>query len=171
MTVELTMRVRPDAEGSAEWSEVSRIAVQLLDHLNSKDVQERIRQAKKPGKSSEGIQDAFLGYATSLGFASEAKGLFADASLALRPDHYKPLESSGILLEVARGRVTNNNLDLHHLCKVHLCPSADYLFLMVPGEVKNSATRNEYLSVKRRLNGFFEEGMTTNVRGLCLFGY
>lgn len=147
------------------------MADNLLAHLNTPQVQDRIKQANRPGKSGGEVQDTFIGYAAQQGFESQKKGLFGDAALALRPDYYRPLGSTGILLEVVRGKVTNNNLDLHHFWKCHLCPTASYLFLMVPGELVNSSARNEFMSVKRRLNGFFEEGLTTNVQGLCLFGY
>ena len=50
----------------------------------------------------------------------------------LRPDYYRPLETSGILLEVERGKTTTNNMDLLDFWKCHLCRHADYLFLMVP---------------------------------------
>ncbi len=58
--------------------------------------------------------------------------------------------------------------------KCHLCPQANYLFLLVPQALRQNETmspRNEFATVDRRLSQFFRPHNYTNVRALCLFGY
>ena len=42
----------------------------------------------------------------------EKKGLFKNYNSQLRPDYYKKLKKSGIILEVERGKTLKNNMDL-----------------------------------------------------------
>ena len=128
----------------------------------------------RPGKSSAEVQDTFLEFARDLGFESEKKGLFASDELALRPDYYLKLDTTGVILEVERGKTTINNMDLLDFWKCHLCPQAGYLFLLVPQALRQNETmnpRNEFATVNRRLSQFFKPHNYTNVRALCLFGY
>ena len=110
-----------------------------------------------------------------LGFVSESKGLFAPyETSALRPDYFRPLDDTGILLEVERGKTTINNMDLLDFWKCHLCEHANYLFLMVPTELRQNPSmppRREYVTVVKRLSSFFVPRNYTNVRGLFVFGY
>jgi hypothetical protein len=90
------------------------------------------------------------------------------------PDYYLPIGDTGILLEVERGKTTINNMDLLDFWKCHLCEHANYLFLMVPQELRQNATmspRREYAFVVKRLASFFVPGNYTNVHGLFVFGY
>ena len=115
------------------------------------------------------MQDAFVGHARALGFIRESKGLFASyETSALRPDYYRPLDDTGILLEVERGKTTINNMDLLDFWKCHLCEHANYLFLMVPLELRQNPSmppRREYATVVKRLSSFFVPRNYTNVRG------
>ena len=121
------------------------------------------------------MQNVFLDQARQLGFRDESKGLFVEyPSSALRPDYFMPLADTGIILEVERGKTTINNMDLLDFWKCHICAHADYLFLMVPTELRQNETmtaRKEFASVAKRLQTFFEPRNYTNVRGLSLFGY
>lgn len=114
-------------------------------------------------------------FAESVGFRNECEGLFENyPSSALRPDYYLPLTESGILLEVERGKTTINNMDILDFWKCHLCHKANYLFLMVPRELRQYETmspRREFNTVARRMASFFEPRNYTNVYGLWLFGY
>ncbi|MEZ5348122.1 MAG: hypothetical protein R2714_02825 [Microthrixaceae bacterium] len=104
----------------------------------------------------------------------ESKGLFKTYQSALRPDYYLPISDTGIILEVERGKTTINNMDLLDFWKCHICEHADYLFLMVPSELRQNQTmspRREYATVARRLESFFRPDNYTNVRGLVLIGY
>ncbi len=171
--VEMTAFVMPEHASSGSWMRAKAVGDGLLAALNSPPVLARIHAANQPGNSSEEIQRAFSAEAERLGFQSEKAGLFQGQSL--RPDYFLELGAGeGILLEVERGKTTINNMDLLDFWKCHLCPGANYLFLLVPRRLRQNAEmrpRNEYVTVGRRLGQFFEPGNGTNVRGLCLFGY
>ena len=160
---------------SPEYLQVRQIADSLLEQLNQPATLDLIAQANRPGLSSSLVQGTFLEAARNLGFIDESKGLFAayDNS-ALRPDYYLRLGSTGIILEVERGKTTINNMDLLDFWKCHLCEHANYLFLMVPRELRQNESmspRREYITVVKRLGSFFRPGNYTNVRGLFVFGY
>ena len=160
---------------SDEFQEVKSVRDSLVTFLNRPESLSAISVANTPGTSSAEIQATFLDHAGSLGFRSEAKGLFADyATSGLRPDYFKPLGDTGILIEVERGKTTINNMDFLDLWKCHVCPVADYLFLMVPQALVQNSTmrpRNEYATVVKRMGTFFIDGNYTNVRALTIFGY
>jgi hypothetical protein len=174
MSVEFKKYVQEPMLTHDEWLTVSGIADQLHEHLNRPGVLEAITSANQPRVSSADIQATFLDFAKGLGFESEKTGLFADLDLAVRPDYFMRVGQTGILLEVERGKTTINNMDFLDFWKCHLCPGANYLFLLVPKALRQNETmrpRNEFQTVDRRLAKFFVEGNYTNVRGLCLFGY
>jgi hypothetical protein len=160
---------------TTEYAAVREVADALEDTLRIAEVAAEILAANQPGQSSSAVQNVFLEPARDLGFRDESKGLFLGyPSSALRPDYFMPLHETGILLEVERGKTTINNMDLLDFWKCHICEHADYLFLMVPLELRQNDTispRREFASVQKRLSTFFEPGNYTNVRGLCLFGY
>ena len=98
--------VQDDAAAGAEWRDVVGLADELVVHLEE---------------------------ATRLGFRDESKGLFETyQSSALRPDYFRPIGSTGVILEVERGKTTINNMDLLDFWKCHICEHASYLFLMAP---------------------------------------
>ncbi len=174
MPVELTSFARHDYRETAEYTEVTRVASRLLDHLNSPEIQSLIAEANRPAASSRGIQQAFGPFAAELGFCDESKGLFTSYESAVRPDYYLPVGETGILLEVERGKTVRNNMDYLDFWKCHVCEKAHYLFLLVPKALQhNPAMRplNEYVTVCRRLKTFFMSRNYTNVRGLFIFGY
>lgn len=160
--------------GTAEHRRVMEVADRLLGHLRDELVAAAMLAANQPGRSSADIQNVFLEEARDLGFRDESKGLFREYASALRPDYFMPLGDTGIILEVERGKTTINNMDLLDFWKCHICATADYLFLLVPRELRQNDTmspRREFVTVSKRLATFFEPGNYTNVRGLCLFGY
>ena len=153
---------------------VQDISDRLLEHLNTEPALDLMRLANLPTRSSADVQAAFLPFALDLGFTSEAKGLFLEYDNKLRPDYYRPVGDSGILLEVERGKTTTNNMDLLDFWKCHLCRTAHYLFLMVPQALKHNdamTPKKEYNAVVKRLETFFVEGNHTNVREVHIFGY
>ena len=126
------------------------------------------------GASSATVQSILLPEAKRLGFQSEQKGLFAShASKGLRPDYFKVIGQSGILIEVERGKTLDNNMDLLDLWKCHLCPKADYLFLVVPKRrpTKKGASTVMFARVCGRLEAFFKVPNLVNVEAVFLFGY
>ena len=176
MRIELQKLVRHDWKEAPEYAAVDAIAEALHHELQGEAVLAQIQVANAPGNSSERVQQTFLAHAERLGFRSEAKGLFCDyPTSALRPDYFLPLPSgSGILLEVERGKTTINNMDLLDFWKCHLCQHANYLFLLVPQELRQNdrmSPRREFQTVSKRLASFFVPRNYTNVRGLFLFGY
>lgn len=174
MTVEFETYTQEKYAGSDEWAKVDALAMALRDYLDTAPVVLELAKANQPGTSSSEVQRVFEDFAEQLGFESEKRGLFANADLSLRPDYYRPVGNTGILLEVERGKTTINNMDLLDFWKCHLCPHASYLFLMVPKELRQNAKmspRREFATVRRRLSEFFQPANYTSVRGLCLYGY
>lgn len=167
--------VQAEVAASEEYWRVAHASDSLLAHLNLPVTQVLIERVNVPKASSRLVQDAFLPFATELGFRDEAKGLFADyPSSGLRPDYYMPVGDSGILLEVERGKTTINNMDLLDFWKCHICTSAHYLFLLVPQILIQSETgrvTRPYAAVAKRMASFFVPGNETNVRALHVFGY
>lgn len=160
--------------GTGEFRAVQDISDKLLEHLNTPSALELMLRANMPGISSAEVQATFLPFASELGFTSEAKGLFLEYENKLRPDYFRSVAGTGILLEVERGKTTTNNMDLLDFWKCHLCRHADYLFLMVPQALKHNSTmspKREYKSVVKRLDSFFKPGNATNVRAVHIFGY
>lgn len=167
--------VQTHVEGTSEYASVLAVANALYRHLEQPDVMSAIALANLPGRSSAEIQGVFLDHARELGFKDESKGLFAGyLTSALRPDYFLPIDDTGILIEVERGKTTINNMDLLDFWKCHICEHAHYLILLVPTELRQNETmtpRREFATVRNRLSSFFEEPNYTNVRGLFLFGY
>ena len=160
--------------GDEDTRSVNAISDQLLHHLNTSEALRLLEHANLPGVWSAAVQETFLPFALELGFTSEAQGLFAEYENRLRPDYFRAVGGSGILLEVERGKTTTNNMDLLDFWKCHLCRHADYLFLMVPQALMHNATmtpKREYNSVVRRLETFFMPDNATNVRAVHIFGY
>lgn len=173
--VELLEFQRDDKRADPNSKMAAATAKRLVAHLNESKILAQIRAADAPGNSSSGVQACFLAFAEDLGFRNEAKGLFSTyKNSGLRPDYFLPLNESGILLEVERGKTTINNMDLLDFWKCHLCREANYLFLMVPKSLRQNdkmSPRNEFAFVSKRLSAFFEPRNYTNVFGLWLFGY
>lgn len=157
-----------------EHKAVIAVADLLQDHLRDEVVVAEMLAVNQPGRSSAEVQNVFLEQARELGFRDESRGLFKEYTSALRPDYFMPLEGTGIILEVERGKTTINNMDLLDFWKCHICAHADYLFLLVPRELRQNVTmspRREFATVTKRLATFFNPENYTNVRGLCLYGY
>lgn len=175
MPVEMKKFARRDKKSTAAFKKADAIAENLFAFLNSKDVQKRILSANSPGSSSALIQACFIEHALDVGFKNEAKDLFSSYQTSgLRPDYYKPIGNTGILLEVERGKTTINNMDLLDFWKCHLCEHANFLFLLVPTELRQNprmSPRREFATVSKRMASFFEPRNYTNVHGLWLFGY
>lgn len=175
MPVSMTSYVQTHYSDGSEYAEVNTIAESLLEHLNSHDAQNLLALANLPGQSSAMVQATFAEFATELGFVDESRGLFEGYNnRAVRPDYYRRLGETGILMEVERGKTTINNMDFLDFWKCHLCEHANYLFLMVPQELRQNAImrpKREYNYVVSRMASFFIPRNYTNVRGLHIFGY
>ncbi|MGL5980331.1 MAG: hypothetical protein ACRCZY_05530 [Phocaeicola sp.] len=147
----------------------------LVNYMNSKDIQTEIKKKHKINAKSGDIQNIILNKTESLGFKSEKKGLFNNLDVKqLRPDYYLYLDNnSGIILEVERGKTIANNMDLLDIWKCHICENANILFLIVPNirQKSNGGEDKIFESVVRRLNAFFEKKNYINVDSVFLIAY
>jgi hypothetical protein len=158
----------------SEFQEAKSIALQLKNYLSSEVICDEIGQCHKLNATSQQIQAIINNEVVRLGFQSEKKGLFSNYSVAaLRPDFYRPVGDSGIILEVERGKTLTNNMDLLDLWKCHICAQADFLFLIVPIErpSENRRVIRAFDGVLRRLSTFFEPRNYVNVEAVFVFGY
>lgn len=154
---------------------VSAKADELRRHLEEPQIQQRIRERHVHNANSTGIQEVILEGLTRLGFQNEKTGLFSEYEVrALRPDYFCAVNNTtGILVEVERGKTLPNNMDILDLWKCHICPHANYLFLIVP-KVRHKRDGQEtpqFSKVLRRLAPFFEPANYVNVDAVFLFGY
>ena len=174
MPTELHLIARPDIESQPEYEEVEHLAQALLAHLNEPDVLTAVAAAHVVGAKSATIQAILLNKARELGFQDERKGLFAQyKSSGLRPDYYRKVGSTGILMEVERGKILANNMDLLDFWKCHVCQEARYLFLVLPQLRQTKAGKNEKVvsRIRNRLSTFFRSGNAVNVDAVFLFAY
>jgi hypothetical protein len=159
----------------AVFSDVERIGNELFEHCNTDVSSKDFEIANLPGNSSAKVQDVFLDKALQLGFQSERRNLFNSISTSnLRPDYYRKIGKSGIIIEVERGKTIMNNMDMLDMWKCHLCDVANHLFLFVPSELKHNAASKPYdcfRIVSNRMEPFFESKNYTNVHSLWIFGY
>jgi hypothetical protein len=169
--------VQPLYAQSPEWTLVLSLAKQLKSYLSSAPVKRRLAKANLPGASSSEIETIVRAKASELGFRSDLKHLFKDTPApGLRPDFYLPLKkgTTGIIIEVERGKTIQNNMDLLDFWKCHICKYAHYLFLVVPMELKQNAKKSPsrpYSAVLPRMAALFQGESNTNVRGIVVFGY
>jgi hypothetical protein len=159
---------------ASELEEVSSIAKQLRDYMATASVCSAIRGCHRLNGTSHEVQAVLSDKLTELGFQSERCGLFSQYPVAsLRPDFYRRVHNSGILLEIERGKTLTNNMDLLDLWKCHLCAHADFLFLVVPNERPSESGQviKAFAGASRRLSTFFEPQNYVNVEPVHLFGY
>lgn len=150
------------------------IATQLKAYLDTDTVCSEIKECHVLNGTSQQVQAIVNREAERLGFQPERKGLFTNYQVsALRPDFYLPIGKSGIILEVERGKTITNNMDLLDIWKCHVCPHADFLFLIVPmaRPSENGSVIKAYDNVLRRLATFFEPQNYVNVEAVFIFGY
>lgn len=174
MTNELTILSKPRLEKRADYKKAVEIANILIDHLNEEEIISRVSTTHKLHAKSGEIQEIFLPKALELGFVSEKKGIFKETAVSqLRPDYFLKIdEQFGIIMEVERGKTLANNMDLLDLWKCHICPTANYLFLIVPNVRQNTnRSSNVFSTVVRRMRTFFTEYTYTNVDAVFVFGY
>lgn len=165
---------KANADDHPDYGLVEGIASQVYDYLGLSEVQDEIRSKHVVGARSSEIQGVLLTRAVELGFRSERGGLFAGyRTSGLRPDYFRPVGTSGILMEVERGKTLPNNMDLLDLWKCHICAEADYLFLIVPQvrQTESGRTNAMFERVVARLSTFFVPENYVNVKAVFVFGY
>lgn len=168
--------VQKPFEGSDEWGTVSAVADELLQYLKQEETLIKIKDANIPGAHSSLIQSILLERGRELGFVDESTGLFQKyTNKKLRPDYFLKIGSTGILMEVERGKTNQNNMDFLDIWKCHICEVAHYLFLCVPIELRqNSSERivgRPFQTVSDHMSSFFVPENYINVRGAIVIGY
>ena len=167
--------VRSDLAASSEWIEIQEMAAALVGYMNRPGVHAQLSRANVPGSASQKIQDIISHKTAELGFRDESKGLFANyKTRGLRPDYYREVGCTGVILEVERGKTINNNMDFLDFWKCHICRVASFLILLVPIELRHNDTdrpTQAFHAASNRLESFFRAENYTNVWGLILLGY
>lgn len=126
--------------------------------------------ANQLGASSGQIQALLAPCLHSLGYLSEQRSRQGLAEF--RPDFEKTVGDVSILVEIERGKTTDNNMDMLDLWKAHIHPSAGHLVLVVPVWYQTSKhIKRTFHTVCRRMEPFFEPGFATNVKSLHIVGY
>lgn len=151
---------------------VRALAEEFWSALDSEPIREALGAIASVGGTTHQVDAVVRPHAETLGFSSQRATLFTGYPIALRPDWYRPLDGSGVLLEIERGKTVTNNMDLLDLWKWNICRHADHLFLIVPQVVRRtSGIERVYPRVVTRLPTFFEPGNETNVQSVAIFGY
>lgn len=151
---------------------VFKIGKSLENYLNKPETIKKIKSKNVKGGDSKDIQNIIMEYAVpELGFTSEKENLFKKyKNNKLRPDFFKRINGSGILIEVERGKTITNNMDLLDLWKCHICTEADHLFLVVP--IRDEAKGlNIFDNTCKRMSSFFLKRNYLNIESLIIYGY
>jgi len=157
-----------------EFFMAQAIAKEVYDYMCLPAITKQLSTTHQVNAKSHQIQDIILPKCIKLGMSSEKKGLFSSYSTAqLRPDYYIALNSSGLIMEVERGKTTTNNMDLLDIWKCHICDHADYLLLVVPiiRQTNSGGKTNIYEHVVKRISSFFQMQNYVNVKGCFIIGY
>ena len=122
------------------------------------------------GVSSSKIQALLSPTLLAKGFQTEVPAKIGLAGF--KADFGLITESDGILVEIERGKTTDNNMDMIDFWKCHIHPKAHHLILVVPVwyRTKKSLKRT-FFNVQRRMQPLFEPGNETNVKSLHIVGY
>lgn len=81
--------------------------------MSTASVCSAIKECHKLNGTSHQVRAVLNDKLAELGFQSEKQGLFAEYPVAsLRPDFYRRVQNSGIILEIERGKTLTNNMDL-----------------------------------------------------------
>lgn len=124
------------------------------------------------GGTSHAVDAVLTPALLELGFTSQRRDLFSAYPTRLRPDWYRRVPGSGIILEIERGKTLTNNMDLLDLWKCHICREADHLFLVVPLVVQRTGgLENVYSRVVTRMSTFMTLENKVNVASVSVFGY
>ena len=106
-----------------------------------------IKKVNQPGVSSHKIQEVITKESEKIGFKNEINGLFSNyKNSKLRPDFYKKVLKTGVIIEVEKGQTVQNNNDLKDFWKCHICDEVNYLFFFVPQIlIQNEEDKNHVL--------------------------
>jgi len=157
---------------SSELDEVRSLARDLHRAMDTAATATALAEIPPIGGTSHAVDAIVTPIASHYGFLSQRADLFSGYPTRLRPDWYRPLGGSGILLEIERGKTITNNMDLLDLWKCHICREADHLFLVVPLRVtRTTGSENVYSRVVARMKTFVMPENQVNVASIAVFGY
>lgn len=165
---------KKNLENRADFKKANDIFNSLVQFMGETETQNQLEKTHQLHAKSGEIQEIILAKTIELGFSSEKNGLFNNLSVKqLRPDYYHKIDNtSGIIMEVERGKTIANNMDLLDLWKCHICSNANFLFLVIPNIRQTATGRNIiFETVERRMTTFFESENYTNVDGVFIIGY
>ena len=157
-----------------DFIKATEVFESLTDFMSAPEIQTELEKTHVLNAKSGEIQKIILKKTSELGFASEKKGLFDDIPVKqLRPDYYLKIdETSGVIMEVERGKTIANNMDILDLWKCHICKKANLLFLVVPNIRQTEKGHNKiFETVERRMETFFKPENYINVDGVFIIGY
>lgn len=122
------------------------------------------------GASSQKIQHLIGANLATLGFQPEVTSRVGLAEF--RADFALVDGQDGVLVEIERGKTTDNNMDMLDLWKAHVHGTAHHLILVVPVWYRTTKqVKRSFANVCRRMSPFFEAGFETNVHSLHVVGY
>ena len=157
-----------------EFSIAQKIAKEIYRYMCRDEISRKIAEAHQVNAKSHQIQSIILPKCHELGMLSEKKGLFSNyATAQLRPDYYIPINTSGLIMEVERGKTIANNMDLLDVWKCHICDHAEYLLLVISiiRQTNSGGRTYIYKHVVKRIGSFFNERNYVNVKGCFIIGY
>lgn len=153
--------------GSDDWKKVTAIGKEIEGLVTKFKIE--IDAANMPGKSSRNLERIFEPHLSSKGFVHEPKKEYENRLLC--PDFVN--REMKVIIEIERGKILNNNMDMLDFWKTHIHGHCRYLILMVPLVLKHSekSTEHPFEKVRTRMDLLFSKDNRTNVRGLVLIGY
>lgn len=160
----------PEAKDDPTWKTALSDANSISEFIKSQ--QAWITKLNAPGKSSKELENFLEPELLGLGYDHEPKEIYPDR--ALIPDYVKMTDNGGIILEVERGKILWNNMDLLDFWKCHIHNRCNYLILIVPMFLIHSdktPPEKAFEKVSNRLEAFFKKGCETRVRGLIVVKY
>ena len=157
-----------------EFFLAQKVAKEIYDFMCTPAISQKINETHKINAKSQEVQEIISPKCEEIGLSSEKTGLFSNyATAQLRPDYFVPLNHSGLIMEVERGKTIDNNMDLLNLWKCHICDKAEYLLLVVPiaRQKNNGGMTRIYEHVVKRISSFFVEQNYVNVKACFIIGY
>jgi hypothetical protein len=161
-------RVLDKYKDTSDWKNVLLVAKDIDKFIT--DNQLEIDSCNQPGHSSRVIEKLFENILEKHEFVHEPKKEYPDQ--LLRPDFVNRRLKT--IIEVERGKILNNNMDMLDFWKTHIHEECRYLILIVPKILRHSdktSPEKPFDRVKARLFLFFKDNNSTNVYGLIIIGY
>ncbi len=156
---------------SCPTAEIAReVAVGISGILSDLEGGESYLAATSIGASSRLIQNFIEPFLMTRGFKPESRERVGLAEF--RADFLLTVGAHSIVVEVERGKTTDNNMDMLDFWKAHIHGAESHLIIAVPvWYVVTNSVKPTFNSVCRRMSVFFAPANYTNVRSLHVVGY